>query len=173
MKLYFVTFDDTEVVAVERGLAVETDGERSFVDLGTDVGGATLAMIPFRIPLLEIKVEGEPGSRRVASATPKFGEDGDIWFVPDADAADARAFVVLSVIQRSPDARTEVAPFVDGVECVGNAYERPMDTQVLLMQPGTSVRFRRFGRGGQYGDWQAVDWDGDDLRAGAARESDA
>ena len=83
------------------------------------------------------------------------------------------AFVVLSVIQRSPEARTEVDPYGEGVACIGNAFERPMDRQLLTMAPGARIRFRRFGRGGHYGRWYVVEWNGSDLMAGEEEASEA
>jgi hypothetical protein len=174
MKLYTVTFGEGDAVVIEKGIEVEDHAGELAADLGTDVGGATLAMIPLRIPLVGIDssgpaLEGQHGRRRLLAAGVAFGEEGEMRFLPD-DPADDRAFVVLSVIQRSPDARTEVAPLGDGVDCVGNAYERPMDKQVLVMRPGSRVQFRRFGRGGHFGSWRAVTWSGSDLSAEAAHE---
>jgi hypothetical protein len=171
MKIYSVRFDDSDDVVVEPGIEIEGDDAARHADLGSDVGGATLAMIPLRIPLVDI----DPSSPhlvgdRILAARIGSDDDGKLWFLPEADA-ERTAFVVLSVIQRSPDARTEVQPFGAGVECIGNAFERPMDRQLLVMQPDSSVQFRRFSRGGENGPWQTVRWDGTDLHAERAPES--
>lgn len=171
MRLFSVRFDDSDVVEVEPGIEIEGDAGARHANLGADVGGATLAMIPLRIPLVDIDgsdphLEGD----RIVAARLGSDEDGKLWFLPETEA-EHRAFVVLSVIQRSPDARTEVLPFGDSVECVGNAFERPMDRQLLVMQPGSSVRFRRFSRGGENGPWQSVRWDGAALHAELADEN--
>lgn len=159
MKLFTVEFDDRDVPVVEAGVAVGNDGGGWSADIGTDVGGATLAMIRLRIPVAGV----EPADGRLTDASVHVSEDGKLAF-GENDGAPA-AFVILSVIQRSPDARTEVEPYPEGVTCIGNAYERPMDRQVLTMEPGTRVRFRRFGRGGLYGRWYALTWDGASLAA--------
>jgi hypothetical protein len=176
MRLYAVTFGESDVVEIEPGVEVGGADGRLAADLGTDVGGATLAMVPLRIPLVDfgdvaLELANADGRERLLGADLRSDEDGLLSFAPVADATDARAFVVLSVIQRSPDARTEVLPYADGVECVGNAFDRPMDTQVLVMRPGGRVQFRRFGRGGHFGPWQALAWDGASLTATAAHES--
>lgn len=160
MKLYVIEFDDRDVPVIEEGIAVETlDGKQS-VNLGVDVGGQTLAMVPLRIPLDGL----EPGSDgRLREAHVAANEDGGLSFQPPT-ATDA-AFVVLSVIQRSPDARTEVDPYGDGVDCIGNAFEKPMDRQLVTMKPGSRLRFRRFGRGGHLGPWFVVEWNGLALAA--------
>ncbi len=168
MKLYTVTFGENDIVEVEAGIALEGDGDKLVADLGTDVGGATLAMVSLRIPLVEAPTDllaiadlGTGGKRLLVSGL-EVGEEGVLAFI-DPVPEDARALVVLSVIQRSPDARTEVEPYRGGVECVGNAFERPMDKQVLVMPAGGSVRFRRFGRGGIFGAWHTMTWNGSDL----------
>lgn len=38
-----------------------------------------------------------------------------------------------------------------------------MDKQILVLEPGANVRFRRFGRGGNFGPWEAISWDGNNL----------
>lgn len=173
MKLFSVVFDDSNEVGIESGLEL-TDLEGSWcVELGTDVGGATLAMVPFRIMLddgfaLDAAVEGgDP--QRVHDADVVIDDVGSISLRPESVTGD-RALVVLSVIQRSPDARTEIEPYTDGVECVGNAFDRPMDTQVLLMSPASRTRFRRFQRGGNYGPWEVIEWDGTELKASRAAD---
>lgn len=175
MKLYTVTFDDSNVVELEDGIAVEGADGRWTAHLGTDVGGATLANVPLRIPLIDVRMDAsttarsDAGETRLLSAGLEIGEEGALAFVANDDR-DARALVVLSVIQRSPDARTEVAELGDGVVCVGNAYERPMDKQLLLLEPDANVRFRRFERGGNFGPWFRVSWDGLDLSLGETAE---
>jgi hypothetical protein len=145
-------------------------------DLGTDVGGETLAMIPFRIPALgfdddDAALVADGSSRRLVAAELDIADEGQLRFVRGSADEDRRAFVVLSVMQRSPDARTEVAPLGDGIVCVGNAYDKPMEKHVLVMRPGASVQFRRFGRGGHFGPWHALAWDGQELTVSAALES--
>ena len=171
MRLYSVRFDDSDEVVVEPGIEIEGEAGSRHADLGSDVGGATLAMVPLRIPLVDF-APSDPhvDDDRILAA--RLGSDGDgkLWFLPER-AAEPAAFVVLSVIQRSPDARTEVQPFGEGVECVGNAFERPIDRQLLVMQPNASVMFRRFSRGGENGPWQTVRWDGAELRAERAQEN--
>lgn len=176
MKLYSVTFDDSDVVSVEPGVEVRHERGSMFVDLGTDVGGATLAMIPYRIPLVDFAsddpgLQSGGGATRLVEAEVIFGDEEHITFRPETRHTEDRAFVVLSVIQRSPDARTEVMPFGAGVECIGNAFDRPMDRQVLIMRPRASVQFRRFSRGGNVGPWERVTWSGERLDAERVRES--
>jgi hypothetical protein len=174
MKLYEVTFDDSDAVVVESGIAVSDDNGLVAANLGTDVGGATLAMIDLLIPVLEqsrATFSGEGDRRRLLAATVEYDEDGRISFLGGSDREPETAFVVLSVIQRSPDARTELANYGEGVECIGNAFERPMDKQLLVMNAGSRVLFRRFGRGGNYGPWQTVAWDGAELRTSTAQEN--
>src|SRR6185295_9786498 len=128
MKLYEVTFDDSDVVVVESGIAVTDENGLISANLGTDVGGATLAMIDLTIPVLEksrAAFEGEGENRRIVAATIEQDEDGQISFLGGSDRDADSAFVVLSVIQRSPDARTEIANYAEGVECIGNAFDRP------------------------------------------------
>src|SRR5262245_45498452 len=130
MNLYVVEFDDRDVPVIEEGIPIQTEDGVSAADLGVDVGGQTLAMVPLRIGLvgLEAPVDGRLRSAYVAAT-----EDGALSFHPSRETGDA--FVVLSVIQRSPDARTEVEPYSDGVDCIGNGFERPMDRQLLTMKP--------------------------------------
>ncbi len=168
MKLYMVEFDDRDVPVIEEGIAIETHDAGPAANLGADVGGQTLNMVPLRIPLVGIET---PGDRRLREAHVVANEDGALSFHP-ARGSDV-AFVVLSVIQRSPEARTEVDPYGDGVACIGNAFERPMDRQLLTMAPGSRLRFRRFGRGGHYGRWYVVEWNGSDLTAGEEAASEA
>lgn len=168
MKLYMVEFDDRDVPVIEEGIAIETHDAGPAANLGADVGGQTLNMVPLRIPLVGVDT---PGDRRLREAHVVANEDGALSFQP-SQGSDV-AFVVLSVIQRSPDARTEVDPNGEGVACIGNAFERPMDRQLLTMAPGASVRFRRFGRGGHYGLWYAVRWDGSSLTSGEEAVSEA
>lgn len=168
MKLYFVTFDDSDVVAVEPGIVVEARDGGLSADLGTDVGGATLAMIPLLIPVAGAStdhtnlVSDDSGAKRLLAAGLDVGEETGLSFVAE-EPGDDRALVVLSVIQRSPDARTDVAPYGEGVECVGNAFDRPMDRQLLVLRPGAKVEFRRFERGGNYRPWTGISWSGTDL----------
>jgi hypothetical protein len=177
MKLFSVTFDESDVVAIEDGVEIETVAGRMVADLGTDVGGATLAMIPLQIPVLDHEPDKEGfaeigGRRRLLVASVRVDDDGKISFVRES-AADARAFVVLAVIQRSPDARTELTPFGPGVLCVGNAFDRPIEKQVLVIEPGASLKFRRFSRGGRTGPWQTVAWDGQLLVASESASSES
>lgn len=155
MKLYMVEFDEGDAPRIEEGIAIEAGDHPPGADLGVDVSGQTLAMVPLRIPLVGVE---NPADGRLLDADVVADEDGGLTFRP-SKASDA-AFVVLSVIQRSPDARTEVEPYGDGVSCVGNAFARPMDRQLLILQPGASVRFRRFGRGAQFGGWFVLGWNG-------------
>ena len=174
MRLYTVTFGENAEVVVEAGVAVEDDGGRWVADLGTDVGGQTLAMVPFRIPSSVGPDDAgfEPGEPpRVTAAEVFVSDEGKIAFSRESAYPDERAFVVLSVMQRSPDARTEVLPYEEGVVCVGNAYDRPFDTQLLLLSPGARVRFRRFSRGGNFGPWNALEWDGKNLTSAASEGS--
>jgi hypothetical protein len=168
MKLYMVEFDDRDVPVIEEGIAIETHDAGPAANLGADVGGQTLAMVPLRIPLVGIET---PADRRLREAQVVASEDGALSFHPSLGGDEA--FVVLSVIQRSPEARTEVDPYGDGVACIGNAFERPMDRQLLTMAPGARIRFRRFGRGGHYGRWYVVEWNGSDLMAGEEEASEA
>ncbi|MCC6742722.1 MAG: hypothetical protein IT175_02565 [Acidobacteria bacterium] len=157
MKLYTVEFDG-DVPRIEEGVAIVTSGGHPAADLGVDVGGQTLAMVPLRIPLDGLDA---PAGGRLLEAEVVSNEDGALRFCPSR--AGGEAFVVLSVIQRSPDARTEVEPFGTGVACVGNAFARPMDRQLLTMQPGSAVRVRRFGRGTPFGPWFGLSWSGSEL----------
>ena len=158
MKLYMVEFDDRDIPVIEEGIEIEDGDGRKAANLGADVGGQTLAMVPLLIPVVDIDV---PDDRRLREAHVSIDEEGKLSFHQPRES-DA-AFVVLSVIQRSPDARTEVEPYGAGVECVANAFERPMDRQLLVVQPGARIRFRRFGRGGHYGRWFVVEWNGTEL----------
>ena len=169
MRLFSVRFDDSDVVVVEPGIELHGEAGLRYADLGTDVGGATLAMVPLRIPVLDLD-EASLESGRLREASVGIGDEGKLWFSPERDE-DGAAFVALAVIQRSPDARTEVAPFGDGVECVGNAFDRPMDIQLLVLQRGAHVQFRRFSRGGATGPWETIRWDGERLVAERAQES--
>ena len=174
MKFYEVTFDDSDVVVVEGGIAVTEENGLIAANLGTDVGGATLAMVDLSIPVLEksrAQFEGLGEERRNVAATVDVDEDGHISFLGGSDRDADSAFVVLSVIQRSPDARTEIANYGEGVECIGNAFDRPMDKQLLVMRPDSRVLFRRFGRGGNYGPWQTLAWDGSELSTSTAQEN--
>jgi hypothetical protein len=171
MRLYTVTFGEDAEVVIAPGVALEDDDGRSVANLGTDVGGQTLAMVPFKIP--SSVGPGDAGYEdgdppRVSAAEVFVSDEGKISFSRESAYPDGRAFVVLTVMQRSPDARTEVEPYGEGVACVGNAYDRPFDTQVLLLQPGARVRFRRFARGGNYGPWNVLEWDGKGLTSAAS-----
>jgi hypothetical protein len=174
MKLFTVTFDDSNVVVIEPGIEVHEQSGRVSANLGTDVGGATLAMIDLVIPVFgaaEAQYAAEGRKRMLLGAKVRIEDESQIAFTAPDDDGDRQAFVVFSVIQRSPDARTEVSPLPDGVECVANAFDRPMDKQVLVMQPGSRVQFRRFGRGGNFGPWHALAWDGSALTSFALQES--
>jgi hypothetical protein len=173
MRLYTVTFGEDAAVVIEPGVALEDDKGHLVANLGTDVGGQTLAMIPFKIPVSIGPADAgfEAGAPpRVVSAEVFVSDEGKVSFTPESAYPDTRAFVVLSVMQRSPDARTEVVPYGKGVVCVGNAFDRPFDIQVLLLQPSSHVRFRRFSRGGNFGPWNVLEWDGKSLTCAASLE---
>ena len=129
-------------------------------------------MVPFRIMIdRACAVTGDP-TPRILAADVEIIDAVPITLRPDS-GGDLRALVVLTVIQRSPDARTELEPYPSGVACIGNAFERPMDTQVLVFEKGARTRFRRFQRGGNYGPWHVIEWDGTSLTSSQAAEAES
>lgn len=170
MEFYSVRFDESAVVVIEPGIPVEHRDGNWLCEFGTDVGGETLTMLPLRATMLgfdgsagafEKRLVGEQLMRAELVISP----DGKIVFRPEKNTDDRRVFVLFRAMQRSPDARTETADYSVGTTCIGNALDRPFDVQLLVLEPGAEVRFRRFGRGGEFGAWQGFSWDGQTLSA--------
>ena len=86
MRLYCVRFDDSDVVVVEPGIEIQEEAVNRFADLGADVGGATLAMIPLRIPLVSFgATDAVLEDGRLHTATLGNDGDGKLWFTPEGE----------------------------------------------------------------------------------------